>query len=1259
MNAKLSNLALHTRLFVSLTFGIGLICLGGPAMALEWQNAPGHRSAPVTAVGLGSTGFSSISSPTSGVAFTNFLPAARHMTNQILLNGSGVAAGDIDGDGWCDLYFCALDRPNALYRNLGNWRFVDITETAGVACRGLTSSGAALADIDGDGDLDLCVNTVGNGTRVFTNDGRGRFSESAVLNRGKGGSSMALGDLDGDGSLDLYVANYRTQALMDMPNTLFNFANVNGQRVISRVAGRPVTDPEFTNRFRLNARGGIEENGQDDEVYRNPGGRGFVQIPFTGGAFLDEDGRPLSAPPFEWGLSVAMRDINQDGLPDLWICNDFDAPDRVWLNRGGGVFRMAPRLAIRKNSHFSMGVDVADINRDGWDDICVLDMLSRDHAVRMDMAGDRNPPAAALGRFDDRPEYMRNTLFVARGDGTWMEAANLAGVSATDWAWAVVFLDADLDGYEDIFVTNGNERQSRSLDVAERLRKFRTERQRSNAEILQARTMFPRYASANLAFRNRGDLTFEETGKAWGFDLFGVSHGMALADLDNDGDLDVVVNNLNEAASVYRNNTSAARLGVRLKGVAPNTRGIGARIRVRGGAVPEQSQEMIAGGRYLSSDDPMRVFAAGSATNAMIVEVTWRSGKTSTLLGARANHIYEIDEAAAVAAASSTRPVPPVPHFEDWSTRLQHSHVEEPFDDFARQPLLPNRLSQLGPGVAWGDWDGDGWEDLAIAAGKGGSLAVFKNDGRSGFQRMTGPALTQSNGRDQTTVLSLPKSGGTRSWLVGCASYEDGFTNVAFAREVDLGPTAPATEELFPGHTSSVGPMALADLDGDGILELFVGGRVVPGRWPEPASSVIFRRTGNRWQLDVENSSRFVGIGLVSGAVFSDLDGDSDSDLVLACEWGSLRFFRNDGGRLLAWDWKVSMPSLVPSIQPGAAISKMSQLTGWWNGVAAGDFDGDGRLDLIAANWGRNTPYEAHRQQPLRLYFGDFAGTGGIEPIESWFEPSMKRHVPIRQLDFLGRSMPFLRARFPSNESFARAALDEVLGDRLPVARQLEASWLESAVFLNRGDQFEVRALPVEVQLAPAFGIGVADFDGDGHEDVFLSQNFFASQPDTPRHDAGRGVWIRGDGTGGFKAVPGHLSGLKIYGEQRGTAVADFDHDGRTDLVVCQNAAETKLYRNASAKPGVRVRLLGGAGNPEGIGAVIRWKTGDRLGPARELHAGSGYWSQDAPTQVISLPAGASLQVRWPGGVATVSEVPAGTRAVTIDVDGKIVAHPN
>lgn len=817
---------------------------------------------------------------------------------------------------------------------------------------------------------------------------------------------------------------------------------------------------------------------------------------------------------------------------------------------------------------------------------------------------------------------------------------------------------------EDLLVVNGMERTGRDLDAIEHIRHLRAGGQPSAAQIFQARRMFPRQANGNLAFRNRGDLTFEETSQAWGFDFKGISSAMALADLDNDGALDVVVNPLNAPALIYRNTSPAPRIAVRLKGLPPNTHGIGARIGVTGGPVPLQTQEMICGGRYLSCDDSMRTFAAGNPTNRLVIEVSWRSGLRSLITNALPDHLYEIDEAAAQPApASSPRLAFSIsslprhnpgaatvrPWFEEISDHLGHVHHDDPFDDFSLQPLLPNKLSQLGPGLAWFDLDGDGYEDLLIGGGTGGRLGIFHNDHRGGFTSVTVAAFANPLARDQTTLLAWHAPNGGPVVLAGSANYEDGQTNGAAVLQYDL--ARKTIEPSVGADQSSTGPMALAALGGDGKLALFVGGRVIPGAWPVAASSRIFRHDGHQWQLDGPNSRVLNDVGLVSGAVFSDLDGDGYPDLILACEWGPLRIFRNHHGTLMPWDPPLTWPDSNSATNPAS----LSQLTGWWNSVTTGDFDGDGRLDLVAGNWGRNTKYQSLRSQPLSLYYGDLADDGSVQAVEAHYEPPLKKTVPLRQRDALARGIPVVRARFSSNGAYSTASIEEVLGEHLKDARILRTSCLESIALLNRGDHFEVRILPVEAQMAPVFGLCVGDFDGDGHEDVFLAQNFFDVQPETPRYDAGRGLLLKGDGLGNFQAVSGQESGIKIYGEQRGAALCDFDDDGRVDFAVAQNSAETRLFRNATGKPGLRVKLKGGPDNPDAFGAVMRLRCGERWGPAREIHGGSGYWSQDSTVQVLATPAPPrDIQVLWPGGRNTTNSIPAGAKEILLGADGSL-----
>jgi hypothetical protein len=1251
---------LARRAAAALLAGSGMLLLAETAAlaasepSLAWHDGPGFRWRSLAPPGTGKTGFTRLPPEQTGITFSNRLSDANVAENRILENGSGVALGDVDGDGWCDVYLCGLEGPNVLYRNLGGWRFEDVTERAGVACADQFSTGASFADVDGDGDLDLLVNGCRAGTRLFFNDGTGRFTEASDsgLRRQGGSTTSALADVDGDGDLDLYVVNYQTMTHKDHPPGL--------TVEVRLVNGKPVVTP--ADRFIVLGQraGGVEitERGEPDLLYLNDGRGRFTPVPWTSGVFLDEDGRPLTEAPTDWGLAAMFRDLNADGRPDLYVCNDFAFwPDRVWINQGQGRFRAIARFALRNMSLSAMAVDFADINRDGYDDFCVADMLDREHAARQRHRPDPlrkgwNLPITDPGY---RPEVYRNTLCLNRGDGTYAEIAQLSGVHASDWSWSVLFLDVDLDGYEDLLFATGHNHDVLDADA------LRTVAQITDpptpANKLRNWQLFPRLPTANLAFRNQHDLTFKEVSAEWGFDTVGVSQAAALADLDRDGDLDVVVNNLGSPAGVYRNDAPAARVAVRLRGCPPNTQGIGARVTVQGGAVPSQSQEILCGGRYLSSDDPIRVFAAGSATNVLTVEVLWRSGRHSRVTNVVANRLYEIDEAAAPAAppdphaASPPNAPGPSPLFEDVSDLLAHTHVEAPFDDFARQPLLSRRFSTLGPGVCWHDLDADGWEDLILGGGRGGQLAVFRNTGQGRFTPRTDPVLSRPLARDLTTILGLEAT-----LLAGSSNYEDGQTNGGWIRIYDF--NRQRSGESILGQTASVGPLALADVDGNGTLDLFAGGRAVPGRYPEPAPSILFRSQGG----GLAPAQRWDDLGLVSGAVFSDLDGDGDVDLALACEWGPVRLFQNERGRFEPWDPPIAVNAPPDAAQPAPLVrqaSSLSQLTGWWTGITTGDFDGDGRLDIVAANWGRNTKYQAYLAQPLYLYYGDLAENGTVQGVEAYFEPALNKIVPWADYDAMTALLPFLVERFPTVRAYSEAGLAEILGERMRGFKRLEAVTLDSMLFLNRGDHFDARPLPIEAQFAPAFGLAVADADGDGREDLFLSQNFFDVDLDTSRYDAGRGLWLRGDGRGGLSALTAQVSGVAIYGAQRGCALADYDADGRVDLAVAQNGGATKLYRNVGAAPGLRVRLAGPAGNPQGVGARLRLRFGEAFGPARELHAGAGYWSQDGAVQVLGTPqAPTQLEVRWPSGALHTYALAPGAREITAYPDGRADLRP-
>jgi enediyne biosynthesis protein E4 len=1151
-------------------------------------------------------GFTLTDPRTTGIAFTNTLEGDAYLTNAVAHNGAGVTVGDVDADGWPDIYLCSLQGPNRLYRNLGNWRFQEM-DLGEAACADQLSTGVTFADVDGDGDLDLLVNGIAAGTRLFLNDGKGRFQAAthSGLARTASATSLALADIDGDGDLDLYCTHYLDIMHLADPTTRFALARREGRWVVTKVNGESALLPKWKDRFEALADGSVRELPEYDGLYRNEGEGHFVPILFEPGVFQDEAGKPT--PPFrDWGLAVMFRDLNQDGAPDLYVGNDNASPDRAWINTGGGSFRALPRANLRHTSRSSMALDFADIDRDGHDDLLVLDMLAREHRKRMTQLVRDRPKPQEWEQMEAQPRYNRNMLFLGREDGSFAEVALMAGVAATGWSWCPLFLDVDLDGYEDLLVTTGFGMDVMDQDSHDQIR----QRRMTQAERKRFRQFHPPWPTKSLAFRNRGDTTFELMTR-WGFDREGISNGAALGDLDNDGDLDVVVNNLNAAASLYRNDASAGRIQVRLKGRSPNTQGIGARIRLAGGS-PTQSQEMICGGRYLSGDQAVRVFAAVPHPGEPLrLEVRWPSGEQSTIRDVEANHAYEIRQPQGTSRARAAAAPARDPLFAQVTSLVNHVHTESPFDDWARQPLLPRRLSRLGPGVSWYDVDGDGWEDLLVSAGRGGRLAIYLNDEGRSFHKLEGTAEATA---DQGAVLGWPDGRGNRRVLVASSNYE--LAAPAESQILVLDVTHPATAEPWPAGTASLGPMAVADIDGDGDLDLFVGGRFEPGQYPRAVSSSIWRNDQGRLVSGGALNDPFQTIGLVSGATFADLDGDGDPDLALAMEWGPVRVFENRGGRF----------------QDVTAARGLAELTGWWTSVAAGDFDGDGRMDLACGNWGRNSIYELYQPTALRLFYGDWNGDGALALIEAW--QSNGDWLPVRDRAWLARGLPDLIDRFPTHQAFADARLRDILPPGHEKSAYLEAAHLASTVFLNRGSHFETIELPREAQLAPAFGLSVGDFDGDGSEDLFVSQNFFGSTSDLSRDDAGRGLWLRGKGQGRFEAVDGSVTGIKVLGEQRGAALADFDHDGRVDVAVSQNAAATELYLNRGGKRGLRVALRGPLANPDGVGAQLRVAyAGGRLGPSRLIQSGSGYWSQDAATQVLGLQEKpVAVQVRWPGG---------------------------
>ncbi|HEX9165646.1 MAG TPA: CRTAC1 family protein, partial [Gemmatimonadales bacterium] len=890
----------------------------------------------------------------TGIRFQNTVSDSVLVGNRILAQGAGIAMGDVDGDGLVDLFLARTEGPNALYRNRGNWRFEEITAQAGVGAPDRYSSGAAFADLEGDGDLDLVLLATTGPNAIFVNDGTGRFTEHGpdlgLDTLGRGATTPALADVDGDGDLDLFIANYKPYSPADSISPQQMAMN---QVVVQTGPKQYEVRAEYRRDFKLTMRddlGGLQLSmrADPDEFYLNEGGR-FQRVPLTGGRFLGRDGRPIPAEPEGFGLGARFADLTGDGAPDLYVANDFEDPDEFWLNDGKGTFRLADWTTQRQTSNSGMAVDVGDVNGDGLPDLYEVDMLGNDYRRRKTQMPTHSAAAKRPGDLESQTQLQRNTLFLNRGDGTFVEVSEFAGVQASGWSWSTMFLDVDLDGWQDILIGTGHSWDVMDADTQERL-----QNRLNDIPWQRARWEFPPLPLRNVAFRNRGDLTWEDVSEAWRFGTEeDISHTLASGDLDGDGDLDVVVNRLHAPALILRNDAGAPRLAIRLRGDAPNTQAVGARIRVLGGATPIQEREVAVGGLYMSHSDYQATFATGPADSVTIV-VTWRDGRITTIPAARPGRLYEISQETAALPAGPEGAPTGTALFEDASAMVAgHVHSELAYDDWDRQFLLPNALSQLGPGVSWFDIDRDGDEDLAVGTGRGGRPALFRNQAGRLVPAAGGPVAPA----DLTTLLGMTV-GGRGEYLAGVSNWEAATGSDAEAlpgvgRIATAGGTLDARmQPVIPARAAATGPMALADVDGDGDLDLFVGGRVVRGAYPVPASSALYRNEGGRFVEDTVQAAFATPLGLVSAAAFADLDGDGDADLVLAREWGSILLLLNQGGRFEAAGERWGL----------------DRWTSRWNGLATGDLDGDGRLDLIATSWGRNVVTAADSSRPLQMF---------------------------------------------------------------------------------------------------------------------------------------------------------------------------------------------------------------------------------------------------------------------------------------------------
>jgi hypothetical protein len=894
-------------LFLTLIFFAAII-RGGEAGVRSWEVKPEPS---------GKVGFTLMGPQETGVNFTNVLRGDAYLTNAVAHNGSGVALGDVDGDGWVDIYLCNLQGPNRLYRNLGGWKFEEM-KIGAAACEGQMSTAAVFADVDGDGDLDLLVNGIAAGTRLFLNDGKGNFTEKldSGLSHTNSATSMALADIDGDGDLDLYCAHYADAMYLFDPLTRFGISRKGDQLTVTKVNDQPATMARWTNRFQALPDGRVRELPEAHALYRNDGNGHFT--PIQNSAFLDDNGKPIPAYR-DWGLAVMFRDLNGDGWPDIYVCNDNASPDRIWINQQNGTFKAAPQMMFRHTSRSAMGLDIADVNRDGHDDIMIVDMLAREHGKRMTQIVKDYPNAALKERIDERPEYNRNTLFFGRADGTFYEVALMAGVAASDWSWCPIFIDVDLDGYEDLLITNGFEFDVLDQDGSDARK---ANRRYTTRDLNRFFGTYPHFHTKNAAFRNRADGTFEAVAEKWGFDKMGISNGMALADLDNDGDLDVVVNNLNDVTSLYRNDAAAPRIAVRLKGSIGNTAGVGSKIRLVGSMT--QSQEMIAGGRYLSGDQAMRVFAANES-GPLRLEVDWATGSESIITNVQANRVYEI-------AIENSRKV----------ERVAKANAK-PF--FKEAPAQPDQLPKATNGVlARAEFDTEGHLKTVFAGWAGpvhfstiraGDVEMsgcwraiaagdFDGDGRIDF-------VVGNVGRNTEYELYQPTT--FRLYSDGNASVEawqSGEKWLPIRDRNKLAPLFPDLSRVFTNH-AAFARATVPEIVGDKAT--FIEARSL--------ESMVFLNRGDKFQA--HPLPREAQLSPVNAICVSDFDGDGIEDIFLAQNIfsGSSDITRDDNGRGLWLRGKGDGTFIaIDSTESGV------NMFGEQRAAALGDFNNDGRVDL-------------------------------------------------------------------------------------------------------------------------------------------------------------------------------------------------------------------------------------------------------------------------------------------------------------------------